>query len=210
MVSTSASARRSPLHRRPRNSGREAGLPVSIVNHPWARYTLGMQPTKEQATENKKRRSGPHLPLPAQLLPPSPFRFPLLRPCSLPGQSWRRTGQSPATARPAACRPLIDCTDLYHPHRDPGDNVDLLAAYALPEVDLKAVILDVTQQYRTEGGRRDAGFIPVLQLNSIFNRNVPCGVTPYAKMKSPDDPMLGAAPLPAIRRGIAASRVVRS
>jgi hypothetical protein len=88
--------------------------------------------------------------------------------------------------------PLIDCTDLYHPHQDPGDNVDLVAAYALPEVDLKAVVLDVTQQYRTEGGRRDAGFIPVLQLNSIFNRNVPCGVTPYAKMKSPEDPMLDA------------------
>ena len=100
--------------------------------------------------------------------------------------------------------PLIDCTDLYHPHQDPGDNVDLVAAYALPEVDLKAVILDVTQQYRTEGGRRDAGFIPVLQLNSIFNRNVPCGVTPYAKMKSPGDTMPGRSPLSAVRRGIAA------
>jgi hypothetical protein len=93
---------------------------------------------------------------------------------------------------PARRVPLIDCTDLYHPHQDPGDNLDLVAPYALPEIDLKAVILDVTQQYRTEGGRRDAGFVPVLQLNSIFNRNVPCGVTPYAKMKSPDDPMLGA------------------
>jgi hypothetical protein len=88
--------------------------------------------------------------------------------------------------------PLIDCTDLYHPPQDPGDNVDLVAAYALPEVDLKAVILDVTEQYRTDGIRRDAGFVPVLQLNSIFNRNVPCGVTPYAKMKSPHDAMRDA------------------
>ena len=38
--------------------------------------------------------------------------------------------------------PLIDITDLYHPPQDPGDNLDLIAAYALPEVDLKAVILD--------------------------------------------------------------------
>ena len=92
---------------------------------------------------------------------------------------------------PARRVSLIDCTDLYHPHQDVGDNVDIVAAYALPEVDLKAIILDVTQQFRTENGvRRDAGFIPVVQLNSIFNRNVPCGVTPYAKMKSPEDPML--------------------
>ncbi len=97
-----------------------------------------------------------------------------------------------ADAGPARRVPLVDCTDLYHPPQDPGDNVDLVAAYALPEIDLKAVILDVTQQYRTEGVRRDAGFVPVLQLNSIFNRNVPCGVTPYAKMKSPTDPMRNA------------------
>ena len=28
--------------------------------------------------------------------------------------------------------PLIDVTDLYHPHQDVGDNLDILAAYALP------------------------------------------------------------------------------
>jgi len=99
---------------------------------------------------------------------------------------------SAGDAKPTHRVSLIDCTDLYHPHQDPGDNVDLVAAYALPEIDLKAVILDVTQQYRTDGVRRDAGFIPVLQLNSIFNRNVPCGVSPYAKMKSPADAMRDA------------------
>ena len=33
--------------------------------------------------------------------------------------------------------PLIDVTDLYHPHQDVGDNFDLLAAYAMPELDLE-------------------------------------------------------------------------
>jgi hypothetical protein len=88
---------------------------------------------------------------------------------------------------------LIDTTDLYHPPQDPGDNFDLIAAYAIPEVDLKAVILDVTEKYRRPPeGPRDPGFIPVLQLNSIFGRNVPCGTTPYLPMKSPDDQMLDA------------------
>ena len=35
--------------------------------------------------------------------------------------------------------PVIDTTDLYHPHQDCGDNRDLIVPYALPEIDLRAV-----------------------------------------------------------------------
>ncbi len=107
-------------------------------------------------------------------------------------------GMDSAFAEPGRLRAtpkvsVIDTTDLYHPPQDPGDNFDLIAAYALPEVDLKAVILDVTEKYRRPPeGPRDPGFLPVLQLNSIFNRNVPCGATPYRAMKSPNDKMLDA------------------
>src|SRR5512140_2131561 len=70
--------------------------------------------------------------------------------------------------------PLIDITDLYHPPQDPGDNFDLIAPYALPEVDLRAVIFDVTAEYRKPTGQvaglpaddrgpREPGFIPVTQ-----------------------------------------------
>lgn len=98
--------------------------------------------------------------------------------------------------------PIIDITDLYHPYQDPGDNFDLIAAYGLPEVDLRAVILDVTDEYRKPGdprqkpeyrdetGPRDPGIIPVMQLNYIFDRNVPFGIAPFTRMKSPDDKML--------------------
>lgn len=100
-------------------------------------------------------------------------------------------------------RPVIDITDLYHPPQDPGDNFDLIAAYALPEVDLRAVIFDVTERFRRpfttpDGqycdptGPRDPGFIPVAQLNYIFNRNVPCAAAPFAAMRAPDDPMRDA------------------
>lgn len=99
------------------------------------------------------------------------------------------------TAGPHATKrvPVIDTTDLYHPHQDVGDNIDLVAAYALPEVDLQAVVLDSTEQYRQPPeGPRDPGFIPVIQLNSIFDRTVPCATTPYARMTSPTDKMLDA------------------
>ncbi|MGC8639772.1 MAG: hypothetical protein ACP5XB_07815 [Isosphaeraceae bacterium] len=100
--------------------------------------------------------------------------------------------------------PVIDITDLYHPPQDVGDNLDLIAAFALPEVDLKAVILDVTTRfresvsgppgdpYRDTTGPREPGFIPVWQLNALFGRNVPCAVGPYTAMCSPDDPMRDA------------------
>ena len=96
--------------------------------------------------------------------------------------------------------PVIDVTDLYHMHQDPGDNIDLINAYALSEIDLKAVILDCSEGFRgikaglggdytDPAGPRDAGFVPVLQLNYIFDRNVPFGVAPFAQMGTPDDKM---------------------
>jgi len=103
--------------------------------------------------------------------------------------------------------PLIDVTDLYHPHQDVGDNFDILAAYALPELDLRAVILDCTEPFRQPvakdpgpglfpdaRGPREPGFIPVWQLNYIFGRNVPCATIPFTRMKSVDDKMLDAPP----------------
>jgi hypothetical protein len=108
-----------------------------------------------------------------------------------------------ATALPKR-RPVIDITDLYHPHQDRGDNFDLIAAYALPEVDLRAVILDVTGRYlrpyineedpgyNDPSGPRSPGFIPIHQLNYIFNRDVPCAATPFGAMRSPGDDMADA------------------
>lgn len=96
--------------------------------------------------------------------------------------------------------PIIDITDLYHPYQDPGDNFDLMMAYALPEFDLRAIILDITDAFRKPvadhptlwkdpRGPREAGFIPVLQLNYIFNRNVPVAAGPMNLMKSETDCM---------------------
>lgn len=99
--------------------------------------------------------------------------------------------------------PVIDITDTYHPYQDPGDNFDLIMAYALPEIDLEAIIFDVTEEflkpvanhpilYNDPNGPREPGIIPVMQLNYIFNRDVPFGVGPYTPMNSPGDKMLHA------------------
>jgi len=102
--------------------------------------------------------------------------------------------------------PVISVTDLYHPHQDVGDNLDLVTAYGLPEIDLRGVVLDCTETFRQpvagpfsttalwpdDQGPRDAGIIPVSQLNYIFDRNVPHGMGPFCQMQSPDDPMADA------------------
>lgn len=106
--------------------------------------------------------------------------------------------------------PIIDITDLYHPYQDPGDNFDLLSAYCLPEIDLRAVILDITEDFRKEsiihpiygeikGGPREAGIIPVIQCNYMFKRNVPYGIGPFRAMLCETDTMEDT---PAFNNGI--------
>jgi hypothetical protein len=115
--------------------------------------------------------------------------------------------QPSQAAHPSGKVPLIDVTDLYHPCQDVGDNFDILAAYALQELDLRAVILDCTEPFRQPvaknpgwglaedaRGPREPGFIPVWQLNSIFGRNIPCATIPFNRMKAVDDKMLDAPP----------------
>ncbi len=103
--------------------------------------------------------------------------------------------------RSARRTPVIDVTDLYHPPQDPGDNFDLIAAYALPEIDLRAVILDIHEpyrrpndpgqhpEYRDPQGPREPGYVAVEQLNYIFDRTVPAGCAPFTRMRSLTDTM---------------------
>ncbi|MBZ4188875.1 hypothetical protein [Niabella beijingensis] len=120
---------------------------------------------------------------------------------------WLLTGPFPGMAARAGCDhpagkkiPVVVVTDLYYPAQDPGDNFDLIMGYALPEIDLKAVLLDATEDFRKDssfvfnlfhqrGGPREPGIIPVTQLNYIFNRAVPYGVGPMLPMRTPGDKM---------------------
>lgn len=102
--------------------------------------------------------------------------------------------------------PVIDVTDLYHPYQDPGDNVDILAPYSSPEIDLKAVILDATERfrhafadhenphYRDEHGPREPGIIPLTQLNYLYGKRIPFAHGPFQPLKSPEDKSQDAPP----------------
>ena len=84
--------------------------------------------------------------------------------------------------------PVILISDLYYPAQDIGDNVDLLTPYALDQIDLKAIVMDITRSHLKEDGiRRDPGFIPVMQLNYIFGKDIPCAAAPYDPLSCPED-----------------------
>lgn len=96
--------------------------------------------------------------------------------------------------------PIVVITDCYHPYQDPGDNLDLIMGFALDNVDLKGIVLDITNSFRKDTadhpflwkdprGPREAGIVPVMQLNYIFNRDVPFAVGPMEPMKSEIDQM---------------------
>ncbi|MFC9690361.1 hypothetical protein ACFTSF_17575 [Kribbella sp. NPDC056951] len=89
--------------------------------------------------------------------------------------------------------PVISITDLFHPPEDPG--IDLLMAYGLPEVDLRAVILG-EKRSSVPGlvGPRDPGVVAVTQLNAIFGREIPFAWCPFARMRDPNDRMCDAPP----------------
>lgn len=78
--------------------------------------------------------------------------------------------------------PVIYCTDLFHPHDDPDDHFDIACLYALPEIDLRLIVLD-----QGEKQNRQPGSIPVSQLNHITQRNVPHVIGLAKKLQSPHD-----------------------
>lgn len=85
----------------------------------------------------------------------------------------------------AAPVPVIYSTDLMHPHDDPDDHFDLACLYAMPEADVRAIILD-------QGDRQAQrpGFKPVWQLNYLTGRHVPAAIGLRDKLRNPEDAAL--------------------
>jgi hypothetical protein len=88
------------------------------------------------------------------------------------------------SSRQAKSVPFIHTTDLYNPPQDPDDHVDLATVYALPELDLRAVILDPSRRFL---GQQDPGFVPVSQMNYLTGRAVPVAAGPIDPLRSPSD-----------------------
>ena len=81
--------------------------------------------------------------------------------------------------------PVIYCTDLFHPHGDPDDHFDLATLYAMPELDIKGVVLDQGRKQLQQPGR-----IPVSQMNRIAGRNVPAVIGLADPLKNSGDKAL--------------------
>lgn len=101
-------------------------------------------------------------------------------------------GQTPYDRKRSGI-PLVHITDLYHPPQDPDDLLDLLTVAGLRELDLKGVILDVTQKFLDPAPTgfdiaRDPGFTPVTQLAHLLGRTIPVASGPSTPLKTPTDP----------------------
>ena len=88
-------------------------------------------------------------------------------------------------AEAARSVPVIYCTDLFHPHDDPDDHFDLATLYAMPELDIKGVVLDQGRKQLERPGR-----IPVSQMNKITGRHVPAAIGLADPLRTPDDKAL--------------------
>jgi hypothetical protein len=81
-----------------------------------------------------------------------------------------------------ASSPIIYCTDLFHPHEDPDDHFDLVTLFSLPELEVKAILLDQ--------GRRQLespGNIPVGQVFKLYGKSAPVAFGLAEKLGSPSD-----------------------
>src|SRR6266545_4893119 len=87
-----------------------------------------------------------------------------------------------ADANPSACVPLIYSTDLLHPHDDPDDHFDLVTLFCLPELDVKAILLDQGASQQKRSGR-----VPVEQMLQLTGRKIPYASGLSEKLKSPGD-----------------------
>jgi hypothetical protein len=78
--------------------------------------------------------------------------------------------------------PIVYGTDLFHPHDDPDDHLDLATLFAMREFDIRAILLDLGLRQQKKPGR-----VPVQQMLALTGRKVPYGIGLAERLKSADD-----------------------
>ena len=79
--------------------------------------------------------------------------------------------------------PIIYTTDLYHPHMDPDDHFDLMTLFALPELEVRAIIFDIGDH----GRERPPGVPALQQVMHMTGRQVPYAMGLTANLESQAD-----------------------
>lgn len=78
--------------------------------------------------------------------------------------------------------PILYSTDLYHPHDDPDDHFDLLTLFAIPEFDIRGIVIDTGER------GKDRPAIPALkQVVYLTGRQVPFAMGLLQNLKSFED-----------------------
>ncbi len=78
--------------------------------------------------------------------------------------------------------PIIYTTDLYHPHDDPDDHYDLATLFAIPEFDIRAIVIDCGDR-----GKDRPGIPPLKQMAELTGKHVPYAVGLPANLASLED-----------------------
>ncbi len=78
--------------------------------------------------------------------------------------------------------PVIYSSDLFHPPGDPDDHVDLATLFALPELDIRAVVLDMGERQGSQPGS-----IPIGQMMALTGRKVPFAAGLGQPLRYPED-----------------------
>ena len=93
-----------------------------------------------------------------------------------------------ACPQPAAeTVPLVYITDFYHSPGDPDDHIDLATLLALPEFDVRAILIDVRPPRKPDANPYEPGFVPISQLCCLTGKSFPVAVGPAMPLRSVTD-----------------------
>ncbi len=84
--------------------------------------------------------------------------------------------------KPAGSVPILYTTDLYHPHCDPDDHYDLATLFAIPQFDIRGIVIDTGPR-----GKGRPGLLPIRQMEHLTGRKVPCATGLAENLASPTD-----------------------
>lgn len=91
---------------------------------------------------------------------------------------------SPVGTAPAEI-PVIYSTDLFHPPVDPDDHYDLATLFALPELDIRAILVDMSCH---RGVGKEPGRVTLRQMFHLSGKTVPWATGLEETLRAPDDP----------------------
>jgi len=91
--------------------------------------------------------------------------------------------------------PVLYSTDLHHPHVDPDDHFDLATLFAIPEFDIRGIVLDCGERQLKQPGK-----IPLEQMMHLTKRRVPYEIGLARPLKATDDE--GRSQPPEFQKGV--------